>query len=409
MGAKRLNTRNVFQWLNGAKHVSLATAVLAVFLPGLFILTGHASQALALDSPFEGAPKYGIADVLNSRIRKSPCFSVRDNLKVSGIFIEFQMETRFGLVEVPSLELMKIRQRETENICRTLKENSSKKDDDFYKLLDSSLKNGRFNDSPVAKNGAPEGASLWRHVALGLGIDPYTSNPIARAFLEETVQAISEGTLTSKPTLKAIPGGDPTVLDFASLDSETALKLQTLNPEGVESYNYDKLLAMGVPEGTARAFTSDTGLTPTHKTLIVYYMGLMKGVANLKNVLSPIPIGEISSESIALFFVKMAGMLAKYHREGATVKEIMVTEGIPVALDESGVAVAMLPVDVFYYSEDNSGLLDSLSALAGGKNVKSVELVIPGKVTPEARSQIKLRGITLMDEVPRNKETARRP
>lgn len=444
---------NRFSRIAFAGWIVLLIFTLAAFLSVSGVFPDITYQALAADladAAFEANPVIEARVLLKSRELKAPCFSVHDKVTVSGAFCQFEMDTVFGPEMAASVELLKIRQKEVETICRVLRENSYGSDGDFYKLQSERLKNGRYLDNridtrpdtrpdlhkvpdtgvnggtaistgqistgqslsgaTVVASGTPAMASLWRHAALSLGIDPYTSGRLAMEFLKETALARSDGTLGSDPVPKVMPGTAPNVLDFSAIDAkdpEALLKLRTLSPAELDSYGLDRLRAMGVEDGSARAFIAETGLSPTHKIFIVYCMGLLNGVGGLQNVLSP--IHGVTGEARALFFVRVARMLAKYHREGATVKEILVAGELPAALDDAGNLVVMLPVDVFYYSDDNAHLLDGFLALAKGRGVKAVKLVISGKVTPMAERQIRSRGFTLLDEVPTDKEASRRP
>jgi hypothetical protein len=135
--------------------------------------------------------------------------------------------------------------------------------------------------------------------------------------------------------------------------------------------------------------SSTTPTTPGRKTIIAGLPSPMgRAAAAVPAALTADP------EEAALYYQQLVELISGYHFNTAPVKEIVLAEGLPVAVTTKGVAFIAVPTDRLYWTQTSAAYADKL--LAGIPNrarLTGIVLWTLGDVTPLAAQGLAQRGV----------------
>ncbi len=225
-----------------------------------------------------------------------------------------------------------------------------------------------------------------RRLAKELAVDPYTTNPVLAAALDDVSWAAFAGGLGFNIVTSMIPGG--------ALISATSTMTDWVwdTPPGDLRVEIEKaLLAAGASrEETDRLLRS--ALYPlSAQAVLASSLRALDGVAGRAGVL-PLALSA-GSEGQARFVVQSLEMLKRYHLEREVLVEIVV-DGIAFGRTGSGAVVILAPVDYLSWTER----LDAFLSRFDGDAATSHNLVLAGRVSDQARAALERRGWTVEEE-----------
>ena len=228
--------------------------------------------------------------------------------------------------------------------------------------------------------------SAKRQLAQGLGIDPYSTNPVLQAELERLASAAFTGGLTFKLAAPSVGG--------LSLVEDVNDMVWTTPPGELERLNDKALKDMGIDAGARFAFFDNPRLTPSLETRLVAALKRMSPAAD-RGVLIDLA-ASAETELEARFFAGAADMLASYHTGVGPLRELLAAGNdeigrILVAIAGDGSAVVAAPVDYLIWQPGMAG-----GALSG---YPKRELWLAGSVSPRARKELSARGWTVKTDV----------
>ena len=235
-----------------------------------------------------------------------------------------------------------------------------------------------------------------RTVAYHLRLDPYSSNPRVRSFLETVADARAKGQFSAGSGLVLRPARPMTRrADGGRIEQEVAQLIRHLELPELRAGLESEIPRMGVSEETVQKFLEHPSYSPTLRASITAHLDLL-GEAQGREAFFSSALGA-RSEAEALSFEQLSRMLAVYHEDvGNIVKLISGGRALPGALRKDGALVLMLPVDYVYWTPTAKRIFDSLREAEGGKG-RPIELVVRGTLSRGARTALAARGVTLRE------------
>jgi hypothetical protein len=234
-----------------------------------------------------------------------------------------------------------------------------------------------------------------RHIAVELGVDPYTDYKPLADYLERAARASALGGLTVRGALALIPGGTGTVVSSVSIASGVSDLVKAHSPSELRDINRARLGAAGIDNQTIDLFLDNPVYTPTDQTAFVEAVSRLGAVGNLQAFVAR--AAAAGSRDLAIFQRRRAELLAHYHATVSPLRDFVLVAGIPFTSRTDGRTVAIFPLDMFAWTDMNAALMDALSgepAIGAGP-----ELIITGHATPLARSYLNRLGWTLTEGV----------
>jgi len=378
----------------------------------LLSLVAHAEKG------YEQPPVLKASEILPADLRKSEHHEVREDVRTEGYLYGFEMESDFGLYEIESLALLRIRVHEVKTLAGVIDGNRGS---EFFKGLGGRLKQTvtmpvKLVKDPVGTvKGAGKGLAKKvkrigglfksrekseqedpglkaavigeqkRKLAAELHLDPYSTNPKVQEFLDEVARARSGGSLVWDAALFAIPGGAGIAVSAADFSGGAPALLRDNNPTELYAINQKKLEAMGIEARLVGQFLNEKGLSPRHKTVITEALERMDGVDDRGAVLRSCLATE--NEAEALFHEARGKLLAAAHAESKLAR----FEGptMPVAYTLAGSHLLVLPMDYVYWSEGIEAIADGL------KGLTALRIRLTGRPSARARKELSARGLKI--------------
>ena len=167
-------------------------------------------------------------------------------------------------------------------------------------------------------------------------------------------------------------------------------------PENLATLNRKKLKQMGTREEIVEKFLNHSILTPRHQTVIVHALAEMRQAKNRRCFIEQ--ANYSAYEEDAFFFQRIAEMMLDYHKNVESIVEIIPARRAVVGYTAQKSIVATMPIDYVYWAERADKGVDALLHLKSqGRLVKSVKLIITGRVTPRVKRELMERGIIVKE------------
>lgn len=399
-----------------------------------FALLGPCARAQ--EAGFEEPPVLSAAAILRPEICSGLGFTVRDEVPTYAGRNGYQIISQYGSFEAEGNTMLQRRVREIAAIAR-LREISGS--DQYKQALTSAAKSpllvskGLIENPVSTLSGVPKG--LWkfmgrttaavkekvagqeradaedpmgkqligfskakRDVALDLGVDPYSSNPVLQRELNRISWAAFAGKMTFTVATSPVGGGAGIALTVTSVTDTFQKALRDQSPIDLRASNRKQLAAMGCSGAVADAFLDNPVFTPSEQTALVLHLDALAGVDNRSSF---IRLATASSdESTALFFVETSRLLALVHGQGTPLERIDALDGLPVGLAKDGRVVVVLEWDYAAWTARAAEFIEKVKGATYENFVpKGVVVGISGEVSPLAKEKLKEAGVQLADRL----------
>ncbi|PYI74549.1 MAG: hypothetical protein DMF04_12630, partial [Verrucomicrobia bacterium] len=235
-----------------------------------------------------------------------------------------------------------------------------------------------------------------RRVAIELGVDPYSSNPVLQHELNGIAKAAFAGGATF--SLATLPVGGAAGIGLATTEVSNSLNdaLREKSPTDLKMLNRKYLSAMGVSENEAERFFSNAAFSPTAQTAFVFNLRSLDGVGN-RPAFVKLAADKSSTESDAIFCVQTAALMSKIHKSEKPLGRIITIGDFPVCIAKDGTVVVALQWD---YGAWTPAADRFAGALQTQKKANSSYLVgISGVVSPRLRQELETRHFTVEDRL----------
>ncbi len=260
---------------------------------------------------------------------------------------------------------------------------------------------GRIGES--LKGGKSEGESnMWDSIAgvdkaktalaVKLGVSPYSTNQELQELLTSTARAMAGGGLVIGAALMPIGGGLGTVITGLNVNEALQQTLVNSPPSELRMINRKKLMALGMTHESADEFLMHPWYSPWQETIVVDALNTIgvNPTAFLERACRAL------TEQDAIYFQRLAQVLARYHTAKTPLKSIRLGNGAVCALDAKGVLVIPLSCDYAIWSERAAGRVGDFANFAQAhREIKGLALWVDGKVSDTATRELKNRKIDL--------------
>ncbi|HVE16601.1 MAG TPA: hypothetical protein VNB29_07680 [Chthoniobacterales bacterium] len=387
----------------------------------LFPLIVKAQSAATLP-PFESPPVLDARDILRPEFLGSPLFSVRTAVPTKEGLNRYTLDSAFGVMTADGNAALIQRIADIQAIAKLQEVSRS---DAYRKALARAAKSpldvaGSAIKHPVDTVGGV-GKGLWkmvngagqmvkeagqgrktsphedsvaedaigfgaakRRIALGLGVDPYSSNEQLQSDLKKVAWAAYGGQMTFTGALLPLGGVAGIVVKSVQSSGLTLSALRDLSPVDLRLRNLKILLAMGIDRNLANSFFNNPALSPTTQTIIVDCLDQLRGVPGRDKYLRLAAASDDASD--ALRYQESAQLLVLIH-QSRPLDLLSAYHGLPLALTRDDVLIAPLVWDYAAWTPGAKHFLENLrSGRVGDRRPKAIHIYLSGVASPSARA-----------------------
>jgi hypothetical protein len=384
----------------------------------------------ALGEPFQQPPLELIAaDFLPESVLSGEGYSVDKRVVNDGVLNTYTLQSDYGVLTVTGTNELLARIQEVK-ATRALEQ---LEDSDEFKEAAKGAVTGMVEggkalwDEPVeTTKGAAKGVGRWlsnigssitsddphqdnafetavgydvakRGYAVAMGVDPYTEFEPFQERLGEVARATAAGAMVTSMAIKvgtagSLVGTAATVTRVASMKN----LLKDNPPATLSKINRETLLAMGVAGYQADALLKNYNYTPAEMTMIceaLKWMGDIEGREIFVTYATSAPDREV-----AQFIHHYAEMLADYITTVET-GDIVNISGTAWLVSRAGSLVGAFPIDYLAWTTGVAETTGAASGQIAERGIKRKELLLKGKVSPQARAALQDRGWKITENV----------
>jgi hypothetical protein len=266
----------------------------------------------------------------------------------------------------------------------------------FFGRIGESLKGGRTQGEGNALQNVIGVSKAKVALAVKLGVSPYSYNQELQTQLTQNARAMALGGLVVSAATAAVGGPAGDVLTGLNVNQTLQQTLVNSTPDDLRILNRKKLFALNVTRDNADAILMHPWYSPWTETIMIDALSTI-GVdptaflADACNALT---------EEDAVFFERLAQVLARYDTRKAQLRSIRVESHAVCALDANGTLVFPLSCDYAIWSEHAAGRVGEFVALTQGQDdIKGLAFWVDGKVSDRATQELKSRKIDLVTGV----------
>ena len=266
----------------------------------------------------------------------------------------------------------------------------------FFGRIGESLKGGRTQGQGNALQNVIGISKAKVALAVKLGVSPYSYNQELQTQLTNNARAMALGGLVVSAATAAVGGPAGDVLMGLNVNQTLQQTLVNSTPDDLRIINRKKLFALNVTRENADAILMHPWYSPWTETIMIDALSTI-GVdptaflADACNALT---------EEDAVFFERLAQVLARYDTTKAQLRSIRVESHAVCALDANGTLVFPLSCDYAIWSEHAAGRVAEFGALTQGQeDIKGLAVWIDGKASDRATQELKSRKIEVVTGV----------
>jgi hypothetical protein len=388
-----------------------------------------ASPASGAAEPLEQPPAWRAAQVLPPALASGPDHRVEDPVRNDGVMNIYRVSSRFGALEAQSFAELEKRVHELHAIAKLQELEGSQEFGDAIAAAGGDVLEGAkalatdpvntvsgavsgvgamFRRAGNSLTGAPrsqyeDGAlravtgfsAKKREFAAEFGVDVYSSNPLLQERLDRVARAAAAGNLSASAALALVGGGAGAAISVTKGAENLNEMLRETPPSDLREMNESRLAAMGVGEGVADLFMSNTVFSPSYQTRLVDALTRMDGVGD-REVVVKIAV-RTETDDLAMFRQRQARMYAAFHLQVAPLERFVQLGDMPAARTrDGGRLVLLLPVDHVAWTEPVARSAEAITAAArAAAGGAALELWLGGGASPGARAALEAAGWTL--------------
>lgn len=268
----------------------------------------------------------------------------------------------------------------------------------FFGRLGTTVKNaaeGKIGPTDAAE--AALGVQRKRaELCLKLGVSPFTRDPVLRAELDRASRAMAAGATLMNLTGLIVGGGIGTAISVVNANQAFQRALVESSPQELAARNRQLLAKLGASPESVDGFLGNPAFNPWQKSGVV---------ASLSTIgLNPEPFlsraAEASSEEDAVYFIQMVRILGQHHESKEPLAALLEMDGIPCALDQSGMLVVPVGCDLIRWNPALAARArDFVEWSSDQAKIKGIVLATDGSVSDRANGELALMGITVAPRV----------
>jgi hypothetical protein len=229
-----------------------------------------------------------------------------------------------------------------------------------------------------------------RRIALQVGADPYTTNPVLGKQLDDMAQAAFAGGMSLDVAMAVSTAGVATAISATATVSNL---VWDKSPVDVRTLNETQLAAMGVDGTTMRAFVTNRWFTPT---LSVPFVESLAQIPNATGRSAVVALASTAaSESEARFMVNAVSMARRVGTAADPVVAVDLDGWILVVRTRGGRVEVPAPVDYVVWT-DTVEAMASRNMQGGQRNV-----LVSGLASTRAREGLQATGWAVQEHARR--------
>jgi hypothetical protein len=383
-----------------------------------------------MDEPFQQLPLVLVAsDFLPKSMLSGEGYTVNERVSNDGFQNAYTMETDYGVLTVTSTDELRARIQEVKATMALEKLERSEEFKDAAKGAVTGMVEGgkALVTSPVdTTKSAVKGIGRWlgnvgrfitsddphqdnvpktalgydaakRAYAVEMGVDPYTDFEPFQERLGEVARAALAGCMVTSVAIDVGTEGTlvGTVTGVTSLASMKNI-LKDNPPATLARINKEKLQAMGIKGYQAEALLKNYNYTPAEITLIVEALKRMGDIRGREIFVAFATAAP--DRQVARFMQHYAEMLADYIST-VEAEDIVDITGKAWLVSRSGSLVGAFPLDYLAWTEAAFESTRMASDQMDELGFKHKQLLLEGRVSPQARSALESRGWKITENV----------
>ena len=403
-------------------HFLLSTALIILAAP-LRAQTDDAAFLKKYESTFETADMVPAKDFVPASLISGRLHTVRPLAANDGLRNTYYMDTPSGVQEVTGTPALVTRIREiyaidqlrgvsgTEEFGKALARSGKAKIESAGQILSDpfgTIKNvpqgasrffGRIGEGLKGGGSKSEGGgvqgilgitSAKAKLAAQLGVSPYSTNEELQRELTKVAQATAGGGLVANAATTFATGGAGAALTVIGANETLTDVLANSTPEDLRMLNRKKLLALGVDRKLADEFLMHPWFSPWHETITT---DALARIGVNRTAFLTDAVKSLTPED-ALFFQRVAQILARYHASTAPLRAIRFDGGIVTALDKDGTLVVPVSLDYAIWAEGAARRVEDFAAIdQSSEKIKGLALWTDGRLSERLCTELKSRGI----------------
>lgn len=233
-------------------------------------------------------------------------------------------------------------------------------------------------------------SSAQRRWAEKLGTDPYSTNEVLQAAINEVAWAERLGRLGMKfAGVPEIPGAD--------IIGEVNEAVWSKDPYELQDLNRARLLATGADEALIEEYLENPNMTPSQQTLLTAAIAEIDGATGREGIL--LQALNTKTEAEANFLIKTVTMLAWYHLNKEPITDVLTYAAIPVGMTEDGTSTFLFAVDHVYWTETIANAARQYAEQSTANNVGVGEVWFLGTASKRTRKELADLGFAVHEEV----------
>ena len=405
----------------------------------LFALSsfGQPTPAPNETGDYEELPELKASEILRPEFLQGDFFKVLEEVSTASGANHFTIESHFGVFEADGNEMLVRRINEINAIAK-LREVS--RTDQFKEALTKAAKSpliaaknivtdpvntiknvpkglGKFmkragesikgigkNDESSTADGSKAQQLIGftdtkRKVAISLGVDPYSTNPVLQKELDGISWASFAGGLSFKVATLPIGGGAGAALTVTGVSSSVEEVLRDKTPTDLKIMNRQIFQAMGAKAADIEALLKNDAFSPTAQTAFAFNLRALQGVAN-RGAFVRLAGRTSSSEADAIFCVRTAALMGNLHKGETPLARIEMIDDFPICVAKDGTTVLVLQWDYAAWTSAAAGFSAKLRKFADEPPAnKKVLVAISGETAPRLRTELQALGDQVMDHL----------
>ena len=400
---------------------------------GCLMLCQAVSLAYAVDT--EHAPVINSNEVLDSAYLSSTYHRV-ENVGFNNGFYLFDVESEFGRDQIVSRALLKKRvdeiktlgaaisqfERDNQLLSQELRSELSVSGASAVDILTSPISTasqlaGQLRDNlgdtlagenPFIEEYAirysyvepddPTTAQHKRNVAYQLQLDLYSNNFRVQSFLNSVANARAAGRVSAGV---GVGQNFFNTSHQSMLDQRIRLALKNKTLAELNRYQRDLLNQMNVNPLVADAFMQQPFISPSNRTVILFYLSQLENVAGLDMLIELISTSD--NEVTTLVFERLCKAVYFYSNRVEPVVSYIGFESQPALVSPDRTIIFFEHKDLLVWSEENKSKFEKLYADAGDNGYSQVRLVSLGNFTDLAATMLMQLGYKPRPEFLSNK------
>lgn len=262
----------------------------------------------------------------------------------------------------------------------------------FFGRIGESMKGGKSEGEDDALKSISGVSKAKAQLAAKYGVSPYSTNEELQQELNNVARAMAAGSLAVSAATAAVGGVAGDVASVLGVNQTLQQTLINSTPSDLRIINRKKLFALGVDRAQADEFLMHPWYSPWHTTIITDALASIG--ANPTAFLTD-ACKALTPED-ALFFQRVAQILARYHARQVPLRSIRFEGGIISAIDRDGTLLVPLSCDYAVWAERAARRTEELAALRSGRSdIKGLALWVDGAVSERLAKELADRKIVV--------------